>query len=271
MPSEMIPLVSCIVPCFNEDIQDLKVSLGSLMHQSFVNFECIVIDESTNHAVAETCKNLCESDPRFIYIHPEKRLGLAASLNLGIKMARGKYIARFDSDDICRFDRLALQTNFLNKNPEVGVVGSAIEVIDEYAKLIGHRDYPPNHVEIEKKFIFSSALAHPTVMFRREVMGTCNGLYDPFFSFSEDLDLWLRLLNSGVKFANLPDALVRYRQHHTSRHKYHWKFNIKARLKNISRPYLIRKLVGVIGIWVWSYLPRETQQFFFRHIQLRRV
>ena len=271
MSSEYTPMVSCIVPCFNENIEILKTSLNSVRDQSFKNFECIVIDESTNQEVAEACSKFCEADPRFIYIHPEKRLGLAASLNMGIQKAKGALIARFDSDDICHLDRLSKQVNFLNMNPEVSVLGSAIEIIDEGGKLISFRAYPLSHANIEKKFVFSSALAHPAVMFRKKILGDGDRVYDPSFIFSEDLDLWLRLLNKGVKFANLSDALVQYRQHHTSRHKNHWKFNIKARLSNISRPYPIRKLISISGIWVWSHLPRGLQQFLFSHIQLRRA
>jgi len=269
MESLIPPLISCVVPCFNENIDILIKSLSSLRNQSFTDFECILIDESTAHDAAEACRSFCESDSRFIYIHPDSRLGLAASLNLGIQMARGLFVARFDSDDICRSDRLALQVEFLNENPEIAVVGSAIEIIDEHGGVIGRRSYPLKHANIQKKFIFSSAMAHPTVLFRKKVLGECGGAYDTSFAYSEDLELWLRLLNCGAKFANLPGALVQYRQDHTSRHKKHWRFNIKARLKNMSRPYAIRKFIGVVGIAIWSYLPRGVQQFFFRLIQLR--
>ena len=271
MTSEITPLISCVVPCFNEDIEVLNLSLSSLREQTFTNFECIVIDESTNKDIAVACIKFCESDPRFLYVHPDKRLGLAASLNMGIQMAKGIFIARFDSDDICRVDRLSQQIEFLKINPEIAVLGSSIEIIDESGKFVSRRTYPLNHAEIEKKFVFSSALAHPTVIFRKKILGEGHLAYDPSFIFSEDLDLWLRLLNKGVKFANLSDALVQYRQHHTSRHKNHWKFNIKARLNNISRPYAIRKLMGILGIAAWSYLPREVQQFIFRYIHLWRV
>lgn len=271
MPSEAKPIVSCVVPCFNERIEILQLSLGSLRDQSFSNFECIVIDESTNQEIAEFCRKFCDSDSRFAYIHPEKRQGLAASLNMGIQLANGKFVARFDSDDVCRFDRLSKQVDFLDMNPEISILGSAIEIIDEVGKLISFRAYPLSHIDIEKRFIFSSALAHPTVMLRKGLFGTDSSPYDPSFKFSEDLDLWLRLLNKGVKFANLPDALVQYRQHHTSRHKDHWKFNIKSRVRNFSEPYASRKLIGILGIAIWSYIPRGVQQFLFKYIQLRHM
>lgn len=269
--TQITPIVSCIVPCFNEPPRILIGSLESLSRQTLRNFECIVVDESTNPEAIEACKNFCASDSRFIYIHPDLRLGLAESLNKGIELAKGEFIARFDSDDICRYDRLELQVNYLRKNPEISVIGSSLEIIDEAGSSLYFRSYPLKHFEIEKRFIFSSAIAHPTVMLRKSALMNYSSVYDRAFKFSEDLDLWLRLLGAGIKFANLPEALVQYRQQHTSRPKSHWKFNIKARLKNISRPYAVRKLIAVAAIAVWSYLPTRVQQCFFSIIQLRRI
>jgi len=263
------PIVSCIVPCFNELPHILNESLGSLLNQTFKNFECIVVDESTNFESASACKNFCQLDGRFTYIRPSKKLGLAGSLNLGIEQAKGLFLARFDSDDICRHDRFALQVDYLNANPEIGVVGSSIDIIGENGSLIRHRSYPVDHSEIERNFIFSSAIAHPTAMLRKSVLIHSGRAYDPSFQLAEDLDLWLRLLAIGVKFGNLPQALVKYRQQHTGRHKNHWKFNIKARLKNISRPYFARKIIGIFGIAFWAILPAETQKFFFKLIHLK--
>lgn len=263
------PQVSVVMACFNEHPYFLELSLRSLMRQSFANFECIVIDDSTDAGVAKLCKYICNSDPRFRYIHTVQKIGLAASLNLGIKLAKADLIVRFDSDDICRHDRLAVQIKFLNENPGISVLGSAVEIINFDGKKIGERLYPILHEEIQKKFVFSSAVAHPTVIFRKKVFDELGCVYDTSFSFSEDLDLWLRLLNKGVKFANLPDALVQHRRHHTSRHKSHWKFNVKTRLINISRPYVIRKLICIFGLVIWAYLPRDVQHFLFRFIQLR--
>ena len=264
------PEVSCLVPCFNEDIEVLEISLRSLKNQSFTNFECIVIDESTDQKIANTCKNFCESDERFTYIHPLGRVGLAGSLNIGIEMAKGKFIARFDSDDICDVNRFALQVEFLNKNPEIGVVGSALDIINNEGILTARRAYPLKHLEIEKKFIFSNSMAHPTVMFRKSVLLFSVRAYDPSFRYSEDLDFWLRLINHNVKFANLALPLVKYRQQHTSRNFQHWKYNLKARIKNFSSPHKLLKIVAILGIVFWMILPAKIQRPLFKVIQLRK-
>lgn len=264
------PQVSCLVPCFNEDIKILEESLNSLKNQSFKDFECILIDESTDQKIVNACRSFCEDDARFIYVHPPKRVGLAGSLNLGIEMARGRYIARFDSDDICSPDRFALQVEFLDQNIEIGVVGSSIEIVDIKGQFISRRDYPLEHVEIEKKFIFSNALAHPTVMFRKSLLTISGGAYDSKFRYAEDLEFWLRLLNHKVKFANLAGALVKYRQQETNRVKDNWKYNLKARIKNFSSPYKFIKILAILGIVFWMVLPVKIQRALFKVIQLRK-
>jgi len=264
------PRVSLLVPCFNEDIGILEKSLYSLRNQCFKDFECILIDESTDQNVANACRSFCDDDLRFTYIHPPKRIGLAGSLNLGIEMARGVYIARFDSDDICDPDRIALQVDFLDKNMEIGIVGSAIEIVDSEGRFLMQRDYPLKHVDIEKKFIYSNALAHPTVMFRKFLLTISGEAYDSEFRYAEDLEFWLRLLNHEVKFANLSNPLVKYRQQHTNRGKEHWKYNVKARIKNFSSPYKFAKIVAIIGILFWMILPVKIQRALFKVIQLRK-
>ena len=262
-----MPKISCIVPCFNETIKNLDDSLKSLSSQTFTDFECILIDESTDIDSSLQCERICKLDARFTYIRPKKRLGLAGSLNLGIDASSGEYIARFDSDDICAIERFALQSEFLDQNPEIGLVGGFMEIIDESGLLIGYRNYPISHKEIQKKFIFSNALAHPTVMMRRSTLLNSGRRYDPNFKFAEDLELWLGLLNRGILFANLPVALVRYRQQTTTRYFGNWIYNVKARIKNLSSPYVSLKIFGILVIITWSLMPKFVQVFIFRKLQ----
>jgi glycosyltransferase involved in cell wall biosynthesis len=268
--SAVNPLVSIIVPCINEDPKVLIESLASIRDQSFRNFECIVIDESTDTYISNVCESFCKSDARFVYIHPKERVGLSASLNIGIGISKGDFIARFDSDDICSRGRLALQVEFMNENLEIGIVGSAIDLIDDSGALIGRRMYPSDHSAIKRAFIFSNALAHPTVMFRKTVLLMSGGAYDASFLYAEDLEFWLRLLNCGIIFANISEPLVKYRQQNTNRNKLHWKFNIKARIKNFSSPYRFSKIFGILGIALWVYLPNKIKIFLFKLIHLEK-
>ena len=263
------PRVTLVVPAFNEPVDVITESLDSVRTQTLTDFECIVVDESTDAQAAQACRALCERDERFRYVHPEKRLGLAASLNLGISMARAPLIARFDSDDICMPDRLERQVSFMDGHTDVGVLGGGLEIMDETGRTLAFRSYPSDHAMIERKLQTTTPIAHPTVMLRKALIEQHGG-YDAGFRFAEDLDLWLRLANRGVRFANLPEVLVRYRQQHTSRNSRHWEFNLRARKRNFTTRHLPHRLLGLCIFSVWGKLPASVQQRVFHGLLLRK-
>lgn len=253
------PHISIIVPSFNELPAIMQESLSSIANQTFTNFECIVIDESTDVALATACRNKCAEDSRFIYVRPEKRLGLPGSLNLGLQLARAQWVARFDIDDICMPERLASQMAFLDRNPSVDVLGGAMEVMDESGEPIAYRRYPRTHDEIEKRIHFATPLGHPAVIFRRHTVMDAGG-YNASLRFAEDLDLWLRLLNRGATFANLEDCLIRYRQHEPRRQFRHWSSNLSVRIANLRKRHILRRIAGMAFILVWSLTPPILQK-----------
>jgi glycosyltransferase involved in cell wall biosynthesis len=260
--------VSVIVPAFNEPVAVIEESLTSLMNQTFDDFECIVVDESTQPDLALACESICARDGRFRYVHPSQRLGLPGSLNLAISMARGELLARFDSDDVCFPERLAVQVAFMDNHSEVGVVGAGLEIIDENGFSIAVRQYPQSSADIVREMQFTTSLAHPTVLYRASIVNR-HGAYDPSFRYSEDLDLWLRWINKGIVFANIPDVLVKYRQTHTKRHRNHWKFNLRARIRNFAPNFIFRRLAGIACICTWSVLPPSVQETVFRLLVLK--
>ncbi|QEL57711.1 glycosyltransferase [Chromobacterium paludis] len=266
---DLTPRISIVVPTFNEAPHIIRASLESIQRQTFTDYECIVVDESTQPELAEYCRVVCSEDSRFVYIHPNERLGLAKSLNLAISMSRGNLIARFDSDDICISDRLALQVAFLDAHPEVSLVGGALEIINSEGNTLAHRLYPESSSDIAKGMQVTNTIAHPTVMFRKEVFERYGG-YNGDYRFSEDLELWLRWLNAGLKFANLQKVLVQYRQDSTCRNQKHWRYNLKARISNFCIRYLIIRILGIAAIAFWAVLPNPVQEFFFKLLILQR-
>ncbi|WP_225548557.1 glycosyltransferase [Chromobacterium violaceum] len=263
------PLVTVVVPSFNETPRVVRASLESIRNQTLARFECIVVDESTDPELANACQSICAEDPRFIYIHPMERLGLPNSLNLAISQARSRLIARFDSDDVCMPERLALQVAFLEEHPEVSVVGGAINIISDNDDVLAHRCYPEDSAKIAKGMQFTTTMAHPTVMFRKEAIEQYGG-YNPEFRFAEDLDLWLRWTNAGLLFANLPQVLVHYRQDITRRNRHHWHYNLRARISNFSLRYAIVRIAGIACIAVWATLPRFFQDIIFKFLIFHR-
>jgi GT2 family glycosyltransferase len=155
----------------------------------------------------------------------------------------------------------------MTARPEIGVLGGGIEIIDTNGASLAFRRYPVDHNAIARSLHATTPIAHPTVMMRRSVVGLAGG-YDPTFSFAEDLDLWLRMLNEGVRFANLPQTLVRYRQQNTRRDPNHWRFNLRARRKNFARSNLILRLLGMGAIGIWIYTPTKVQDRIFRSLVL---
>lgn len=266
--AQSTPRISVVIPVFNEPIHILEQSLASVAGQSFADFEALVVDESTLNETADACRAICARDSRFRHIRPATRIGLAASLNLGIAEARGEFVARFDSDDLCLPDRFAIQVAYLERNSTIDVVGGALELISEDATPIAVRHYPADHASIERRFMTTTAIAHPTAMIRKRVLDRFGG-YDPEFRFAEDLDLWLRLLDRGVRFGNVEAVLVRYRQQHTRRKADHWKFNLRARLRHFNTRHLPRRLAGVAAIATWRFMPDAVQDAVFKRILLR--
>lgn len=263
------PLVTVVVPSFNEAPDIVGASLQSLRAQTFSNFECIVVDESTRPELVAACEAACAEDKRFIYIHPTERLGLSESLNLAISKARGQLIARFDSDDICMPNRLELQVAFLRAHPEISVVGGAMDIISTEGRFIAHRRYSQTPNKIASAMQFTNAIAHPTVMFRKEVIDHYGG-YNPSYRYCEDLDLWLRWMNADVLFENLPQVLVQYRQDNTRRDHLNWRYNLRVRLSNFSSRYLIRRIIGITFIAAWVAVPGKLQEQIYKVILLRR-
>jgi glycosyltransferase involved in cell wall biosynthesis len=263
------PLVTVVVPSFNEAQHVVRASLESIRNQTFSRFECIVVDESTIPELAEACQSVCAEDPRFIYVHPAEHLGLPKSLNLAISLARSRLIARFDSDDVCTPERLEIQVAFLAAHPEISVVGGALNIISDDGLVLAHRRYPEDSVKIAQGMQLTTTIAHPTVMFRRDAIEQYGG-YNPEFRFSEDLDLWLRWLNAGLRFANLPQVLVQYRQNNTRRSQLHWRYNLRARTSNFSSGYLILRILGIACIATWAVLPNVVQEQIFKFFIFHR-
>jgi glycosyltransferase involved in cell wall biosynthesis len=263
------PFVTVVVPSFNEPPHIVRASLESIRTQTFTDFECIVVDESTRPELANACRAACDEDRRFIYVHPTERLGLPKSLNLAINQARGQLIARFDSDDMCTPERLALQVAFLQAHPEISVVGGALDIISREGKFLANRSYPQTPTAIAKGMQFTTTIAHPTVMFRKTAIERHGG-YNPDFRFAEDLDLWLRWMSAGILFANLPHVLVQYRQDDTRRDQLHWRFNLRARTSNFCRQHLVRRAIGIACIATWAVIPKKVQEKIFKALVLRR-
>ena len=245
------PNGSVIVPAFNEPGAILKVGLTSIMIQTFRDFECTVVDESGQPELARLCESIYPRDAQFRDQHLAQGLRLPGGLNLTISMARGELLARFDSDNVCFPERQAIKVGFMDDNPDDGVVGSRLEFIDEKGFPTAVRQYPQSVAVIARKLQFTTALAYSTGVYRASAPKSTKA-YNPYFRYSEDLNLSLCRLKKGIIFSNLPDVLLKYRQTHPKRHLNHWKFNLRARVRNFAPNFIFWRLAGIACAGTWS-------------------
>jgi len=199
------PLVSVVLSVYNGE-QYLAEAIESILNQSYTNFELILVDDGSTDSSLEIIKSY--DDKRIILISRENR-GLIASLNEGILKAKGKYIARMDADDISLSTRFEEQVAFLEQNPKVGLCGTAIigfsEEKDGAVWILAHKSET-----IKTQMLFSSSIAHPTVMMRHELILKYQLFYDENFKHAEDFELWTRFANV-TELANLKIPLLKYR------------------------------------------------------------
>ncbi|MBQ3280059.1 glycosyltransferase [Candidatus Saccharibacteria bacterium] len=201
------PLVSCVMSCY-ERYDYLIESINSILAQSYPNFEIImVLEKSKKQAqIEKVLKGI--GDKRIKIINNTEKLGFAASLNVGIDAASGKYIARMDDDDIAAPCRLSMQVKFMEEHNMVGVVGSNMWV---FGKNEGPLFTFEKHEFIKAKTLIGTPFMHPTVMMRKSMLDECNLRYDPDY-FTEDYELWSRAVYL-FETANMPEFLVFYRSH----------------------------------------------------------
>ena len=203
--AEKTPLISVLLPAYNSE-DYIAETIDSILRQTLDDFEILVINEfGSDDQTVEIIEMF--HDDRIKIVQNEERLGLAESLNKGMKMARGKYIARIDADDLSSPDRFEKQVRFLDENPEYGVCGSWQHHFGPDTDMI-HR-VPVSHEALKAQFLYRCELCHSTLMLRREAF-IDNGLfYDPSRA-AEDYELWTRAVYC-FKFANLPEVLGEYR------------------------------------------------------------
>jgi glycosyltransferase involved in cell wall biosynthesis len=199
------PKISVLLPVYNAE-RFLRQSIESILKQSFEDYEFLIIDDGSTDASAQIIKSY--RDPRIRLLQNEKNRKLYGALNRGLDIAQGEYVARMDADDISLPHRLGRQAEFLDKHPDIGVVGTWAKCIDENDRVIGTACYPTRSNLLAWQLFYRSPLINTTIMMRYELVKKAD--FYRSFSCAEDYDLWSRLVEQ-TRFANMPDFLVHYR------------------------------------------------------------
>ncbi len=200
--------ITVLMPVYNSE-DFVNDAIKSVLNQSFTNFELLIYDDcSTDNSLTIIHSFI---DPRIKVFTKEKNNGYTDSLIQGVKRARGKYIARMDSDDFCYPERFETQLRILESNPNIGIIGSAIDVLKNES-VIDKWIYPANDDDIKMHLLINSPFAHPSVMIRRSILIENNLNYDLSYEPCEDYKLWTEILKHS-EGRNVSKPLMQYRLH----------------------------------------------------------
>lgn len=226
-----MPTVTVVIPTYNA-INYLPKTLESLLNQTFTDFEVIIIDDGSTDTTAQWLGNL--TDPK-IEIVVQTNQCVAVARNLGITKAKGDYIAFLDSDDLWEPTKLEKQVQCLEANPDVGLVNTWIESIDEQGNHLSIVQAPEVEGKVWNQIIVENPILCGSVpLIRRSCFKTV-GVFDPNLLSAEDWDMWIRIAAS-YSFALIREPLVSYRQHLKSKSN-NLEMHLLHRLKIIDKTF----------------------------------
>ena len=205
------PTVSVVMPVYNA-ARYLAEAVESILAQTFGDFEFVIVDDGSTDRSPATLDDYAARDAR-IRIVRRANTGIVGALNDALAESKAPLIARMDADDVSLPERLEKQVAYMRDHDECIALGSRVVGIDPYGCVLFQSEHKLAHDEIDRELLngVGWAIVHPVAMLRRDAVERVGG-YRREWQWVEDLDLFLRLAEIG-KLANLPDHLLRYRQH----------------------------------------------------------
>lgn len=225
--------ITVLMPAYNPG-PHFEAAVRSILTQHFTNFELLILDDGTQDGSLDILASI--QDPRIRLMRNPRNMGLVETLNIGLREANARYVARMDADDIAHPNRLAHQLAFMQANPDVAICGTWSRTIGE-GITSWETHFPPEHADIVCQMLFNTGLTHPTVMFDKLQLQRHDLAYEGRHPHAEDYDLWTRAAHT-VRLANLPEVLLDYRVHATqvsSSHKETQKQSARRIRENLIR------------------------------------
>lgn len=203
-------LVSVIMSTYKEEEIFLRQAIESILNQTYKDFEYIIIlDNPDNDLHKRIIQEYTNDDKRIKFYVNEKNMGLTASLNKGLGLAKGKYICRMDADDISINNRIEIQKKYIEEN-DYDLIGGISQMIDENGKSIySIKKVPTNMDKIKKALRYNQIISHPTWFGKKEVFDKLNGYRN--MPLCEDYDFTLRAVLNGYKISNIDETVLKYR------------------------------------------------------------
>lgn len=200
--------LTVILPVYNGE-NFLNTCIDSILRQTYQDFEFLIIDDCSKDKSIEIINSY--TDSRINFISNNKNLGLTKTLNNGIKMASGNYIARIDQDDFSRKDRFSKQINYLTKNPNVKLIGSWCNIVNQDNKFIKSLEPPSKREKILEAFVKTNPFIHSSVIFDKRTVLNLGG-YPESFVHAQDFALWYSIIINNMVY-NVPEKLVTIKWH----------------------------------------------------------
>lgn len=201
--------ISVIMPAYNADVRYLREAVESVLNQSFKDFELIVIDDGSTNETRDYLNSL--SDGRVRLIRNQTNIGVTKSLNIGLRAARGQYIARMDADDLSVRERLEKQLAYMESHPETVMCGSVVQDIGDETRIRRSRIKDMDTYRIKTLFYYPGPL-HPTMFIRHRILDAHGIEYDESLIYAQDYALCVELGKLG-NVEILPDVLLNRRIH----------------------------------------------------------
>lgn len=242
-----MPAVSVLLPVRNA-APTLPLSLQSLLAQSLADIEIIAVDDGSSDETLDILRRASVEDPRIV-VESTPPLGLVSALNCGLEMCRAELVARMDGDDLCHPDRLARQKALLDEKSDLGLAGCLVHFGGDTEAAAGyafHVDWCNRHVserDIAMHRFQESPLPHPSVMFRKSIILDAGGYRDG--AFPEDYELWLRLMDRGVRIEKVPEYLLTWN-------------DPPERLSRVDSRYNVDAFYAVKALYLARWLEREN-------------
>lgn len=205
------PLISVIIPCYNAS-DFLREALDSIVNQTYKNLEIICIDDCSTDGTAQILTEYSLKDNRIVIIKNEENLKLIRTLNKGITLAKGDYIARMDADDMCSLNRFEIQLNYLIDNPNCDIISTGAREISEDGKFL-RLNMPRQLTAYGSTFasFFFTPIGHALLLCKSEVLKENHFRFEDYCFHTEDYELWTRLVRKNKNLDNIYQALYDYR------------------------------------------------------------
>ena len=200
-----MPETTVLIPAYNCG-KYLKETLDSVLKQTYQDYEILIIDDGSTDDIDEVVG--AYKDKRILYLKNPENLGIVHTLNNGLEIATGEFIARMDADDLMLGNRLEEQVTFLKRNLDYGMVGGWYKITDESGHLLNTSRTPQEHEFLRLGLTFRNQFAHPAVTMRTSIVRELK--YNPELQYCEDHDLWIRF-SEKTKVTNLPGMYLSYR------------------------------------------------------------